>query len=78
MRRGFTSKTLAKIIDEEPRVVSTWIQPSGYTLELTENQLLRLARATSFLPQWFTGGDEEADFAAIDEIDASMRLRGMR
>jgi len=67
-RRGLTIKALAEAVGEKPRVVSAWIKPSGYSLDLTWSQVERLVLATQFPVGWFTGGDEEEDFSTIEEI----------
>jgi transcriptional regulator with XRE-family HTH domain len=68
MRRGMTSKKLAEEVGEQPRTIAKWVKPSDYSLDLTEAQIARLVLATSFPAGWFTGGDEEEDFATIEEI----------
>lgn len=71
-RRGMTSKRLAELVGEQPRTVAKWSKPSGYALELSAAQVARLVFATGYPQGWFTGGDEEEDFAALDDIERSM------
>jgi len=67
-----TTKALAKAVGESPRTVARWSKPSGYSLELTDEQLQRLSFATSFPLGFFTDGDEETEFSEINDIGASL------